>query len=301
MLRSRRRNRGGLAGRDGSDDDLSYLGVMDEIEHEKRRSRTRPRSRATTLLSKPRPEPTWKGLVLLAVIFLGGMALLVGASFDEAHERSQVDQMEAATRCATVPPAASSNVLSTNGTCAVWLTAQVFGLDIPDKGTTDLTLEDATGGDWDLYYDNPSGLVRGLKFGQSVKMLVWQGDAVAVGLSTTGYALDNDSPQDEAALDLGMIILSGGMALMAATGLYSNIDRRRHPEDRRRRIGVTPLALINICVGFPCLVGGLVVLGAAPNSFGALIFLACFAFLLWCLFGWLFVRQRIRRIAGLLA
>jgi hypothetical protein len=285
MLRRRRR--------DGFDDDLGYQGVMDEIKHEKRRSRP------TTRVNRLRPRATWRGFAFALIVVLGGLALFIGSVLNESGARGRIDRMEAATRCATVLPAKSTDTPSNYPACAVWVTTQVFNLDIPQKGTADLTLEDDSGGDWDLYYDNPPNLVRGLQDEQTVKMLVWQGDAVAVGVNTTSYALDDASPQDSAAIALGMIFLSIGLLLMSGTGLYSNIDRRIHSDDRRRRIGVTPMVVINGCVAIPCVVGGLVIAGTAPDSFGALIFTASFAFALACLFGWLLIRQRIRRRAGL--
>ena len=280
--------------RDEPDDDLSYRGVIGEIDLDEGRPRGARRSKTL------RAKPTWLGFTALVLVFLGALALFIGGVVAEVNARDRVAQLNAAASCATVLPPKTTNAPANYPRCAVWITTKVYDLDIPDKGTTDLTLADDSSGLWFLFYQSAPGLVRGLHDDQSATMLVWRGDAVAVGLTPADYALDDASPQASEGLALGTILLGLAALLLSGTGLYSNLDRRLHPEDRRRRIGVTPLVLINSCLAVPLAFGGLATLGSSPGIFGALIFMGCCAFVLWCLFGWLLVRQRIQRRVGLL-
>jgi hypothetical protein len=243
--------------------------------------------------------PTWRGFTFALVIFLGGLALLIGASIARADQQSRVGSLESALRCATYMPASDSKVPATYPACAVWIATQVLTIDAPRKGPTTFTLQDGTGGLWTLDFSHPSDVINGLQDGQSVRMLVWQGQAVGVGRSSNDYGLDDASPQTAAGAALGAIFVGVAVVFWSGTAIYSNVSRRRNPQGLRRRVGITPLVLINACVAVPCCVGGLALAGSGPDtSVGAIVALS-FTAVMWFIFGALLWRQHRRRREGL--
>jgi hypothetical protein len=152
---------------------------------------------------------------------------------------------------------------------------------------------------WTLVFSYASDVINGLREGQSVRMLVWQGQAVAVGPSSTDYGLDDASPQTAAGAALGAIFVGAAVVLWSGTALYSNVSRRRNPQGLRRRVGITPLVLINACLAVPCCIGGLALAGSGPEtSVGAIVALS-FTAVIWFIFGALLWRQHLRRREGL--